>query len=270
MIAARARPPARKRWGQHFLTSPDLAERIVSAARLSPTDTVLEVGPGDGALTRAAIPRVARLLAVEIDPLRARRLAETFSAKERVRVLEGDVLARGFGEWLQAVGWQGPAVLLGNLPYNAATRILTRAIEEPLAISRVVATVQREVAERLVARPREPAYGFLSVRVAAYARARILFDLSPGAFRPRPKVTSSVVELTLRDLPAAPAERDRALAIASLGFRSRRKTLVNALAASGPRRTWEEALSAISRPPLSRAEELSLDDYRALARLVPG
>lgn len=269
MIAAGARPPARKRWGQHFLATPALADRIVSAARLSPTDTVLEVGPGDGALTRAAGARSARLLAVEIDPIRAQRLAEAFAGEPTVRVLAGDVLERSFAEWLAAAGWSGPAVLLANLPYNVGTRIVTRALDERESISRAVVTVQREVAERLVAGPGDSAYGFLSVRVAASARARILFDLPPGAFRPRPKVTSSVVELTRREVPLESAELDRTLVIASLGFRSRRKTLVNALASLGGRAAWERALEAISRTPMARAEELSLDDYRELARRVP-
>jgi 16S rRNA (adenine1518-N6/adenine1519-N6)-dimethyltransferase len=266
-----ARPPipARKRWGQHFLVAAETAERIVNAARLGPEDTVLEVGPGDGALTRPIAARGARLLAVEIDPLRAGELFREFSVNPRVAVATGDVLEKPFRQWLEEAGWPGPAVLVGNLPYNVATPILSRAIEDPGAISRCVATVQREVARRFAAAVGGDDYGYLSVRAAAFARARVLFDLPPSAFRPRPKVVSSVLELSPR-LPALdPVRRARALELASLGFRSRRKTLANALLPAGPRRVWEDALVEIGKGAKARAEELSLEDYLELARRVP-
>ena len=259
--------PARKRWGQHFLASGETAERIADAARLTSADTVVEVGPGDGALTRPIAARVRRLLAIEIDPLRAAALEEEFS-QGRVKIARGDALERPFAGWLALSGWSGPAVLVGNLPYNAATPILLAALGEPETIARCLVTVQREVAERLCARPGQRSYGYLSVRTAAFAQARILFDLPPGAFRPRPKVTSSVVELTRRTPPLDPTRRDGALRLASLGFRMRRKTLANALAAEGGREKWERGLDAMGKSPRVRAEELSLDDYLSLAEIV--
>jgi 16S rRNA (adenine1518-N6/adenine1519-N6)-dimethyltransferase len=261
--------PARKRWGQHFLARGETAERIVAAARLSPSDTVVEVGPGNGALTRPIASRVERLLAIEIDPWRAAALEEEFAGEPRVKIARGDVLERPFSEWLAAAGWSGPAVLVANLPYNAATPILLAAVGEPEAIARSIVTVQREVAERLCARPGQDSYGYLSVRAAAFARARILFDLPPGAFRPRPKVTSSVVELTPRTPPLDVAGRERALSLASLGFRFRRKTLGNALAAEGGREKWERALEALGKSPRARAEELSPEEFVRLAERNP-
>lgn len=257
--------PARKSWGQHFLTRGETARRIVEAARVSSSDTVVEVGPGEGALTGPLARKAGRVLGIEIDPLRAQALAVDFAGNPRVRIVRGDARDRTFGEWIAGEGWDGPAVLVANLPYNAATPILQAAIEEPQAIRRAVVTVQREVAERLSARPGDAGYGYLSVRVAAFARARILFDLPPGAFRPRPKVTSSVVELVARVPGLDPARRERALALASLGFRSRRKTLANALSPEGGRHRWEKALEAIGKGPMVRAEELALEDYMKLA-----
>ena len=259
--------PARKRWGQHFLARGETAERIVAAARLNPTDTVVEVGPGNGALTRPIAARVERLLAIEIDPWRAAALEEEFSGERRVKIMRGDVLERPFAEWLARAGWGGRAVLVANLPYNAATPILLAAIGEPEAIARCVVTVQREVAERLSARPGQENYGYLSVRAAAFARSQILFDLPPGAFRPRPRVQSSVVELSPRSPLLDAPSRDRALEFASLGFRSRRKTLANALAVEGGRAKWERALEAMGKTPRVRAEELSLDDYLRLTEI---
>ena len=259
----------RKRWGQHFLASPEIARRIAEAASLAPADTVLEVGPGDGALTRELLPRAHRIVAIEIDPRRAARLAAELEGHPRARVLPGDVLERSFAEWLAEAGASPPAVLVANLPYNAATPIVTQAIEEPAAIARAVVTVQREVARRFAARPGDPDYGFLSVRASAAAEARVLFDLPPGAFRPPPKVTSSVLALTPRKAPLDPDLRGRALRLASLAFRARRKTLANALAGVAPRGVWQQALTALGRSPLARAEELALDDYLALAARVP-
>ena len=258
--------PARRRWGQNFLASPQTAERIVAAARVGPSDTVLEVGPGDGALTDPLAARAGALVAVEIDPLRAEALAARFAGEPRVTVLQGDVLSRPLRDWLAAAGRAGPALLVANLPYNVATPILTAALEAPETIRRVVATVQREVARRFVARPGDEGYGYLSVRVTARATGRVLFDLPPGAFRPRPKVFSSVLELTPREAPPDSEETRRALCLASLGFNARRKTLANALLSAAPRAHWEEALAALGKGPKARAEELSLEEFLVLAR----
>ena len=261
--------PARKRWGQHFLTRGETALRIVKAARVTSSDTVVEVGPGEGALTAPLAEAAGRLLAIEIDPLRAEALATAFAGNPRVRIVLGDVRDRSFGQWLAAEGWNGTAVLVANLPYNAATAIVQTAIEQPEVIRRAVVTVQREVAERFSARPGDAGYGYLSVRVAAFARSRILFDLPPGAFRPRPRVTSSVVELVARSPALDAIRRARALSLASLAFRSRRKTLANALSGEGGRELWERALAAMGQDARARAEELSPEDYWTLAELAP-
>jgi 16S rRNA (adenine1518-N6/adenine1519-N6)-dimethyltransferase len=177
---------------------------------------------------------------------------------------------RTFREWLAQGGHDGPAVLVANLPYYVATRILSAALEEPDTIRRAVATVQSEVARRFLAGPGEEEYGYLSVRTAARASGRILFDLPPAAFRPRPKVRSSVLELTPRPPIAEEAILQRALRLASLGFQARRKTLANALASAGTRQSWEEALASLGKTARARAEELSLSDFVALARTERG
>ena len=259
--------PARKRWGQHFLVRPETARRIVEAAGLGPRDTAFEVGPGEGALTRPLVGSAGRVLAVEIDPLRIEALAAAFAGADNFRILAGDVLERGFSEWLADAGWSPPAVFVSNLPYNAATPILLRAVEEEGTFTRAIATVQKEVAQRFVATPGGEGYGYLSVRTAAFARARSLFDLPAGAFRPPPKVTSSVIELVPRSPRLPAASRGRALALASLAFRSRRKTAANAIAAAGTvsRRSVERALADSGFDARVRAGELSLDDFVALA-----
>ena len=258
----------KKHFGQHFLHDAGILRQIVQAIGPQPGDRVVEIGPGDGALTRPLAQRAARVVAVEIDPLRARSLARELDGG-RVAVLQGDALSRPLREWLAEGGVAGDAVLVANLPYNAATPIVQAAVEEP-AIRRCVVTVQKEVARRLVARPGDDAYGYLSVRTAARAVGRILFDLPPGAFRPPPKVTSSVVALEPRPDPLDPGARDAALRLASLGFGVRRKTLANALSRVAPRERWEEALAAIGFDTRVRAERLSLEDFLALARATAG
>ncbi len=263
----RPRLPARKRWGQHFLASPETARRIVDAARIAPEDCVLEIGPGDGALTRFLAGAARRVAAVEIDPWRAEALAAEFAGDAHVRILPGDVLSRPIVDWLRAAGCEGEALLVANLPYNVATPILFAAIEARGVVRRAVATVQREVAQRFVARPREAGYGYLSIRTAMHASGRILFDLPPGAFRPRPRVTSSVLELTPRPQPLDAAWSRRALTLASLGFNARRKTLANALSSAGPRAQWEGALETLGHSARARAEELSPEEFLELARI---
>jgi 16S rRNA (adenine1518-N6/adenine1519-N6)-dimethyltransferase len=274
---ARPRLPARKRWGQHFLASPETARRIVDAARVGPDDCVLEIGPGDGALTHILAERARRVVAVEIDPLRAEALAAQFKGVQfeadpdaKVAILPGDALERPPADWLAEGGCAGGGILVANLPYNVATPILFAALESRDRIRRAVATVQREVAHRFVASPGDEGYGYLSVRAAALADGRILFDLPPGAFRPRPKVMSSVLELVPRPDPLPPPLARRALTLASLGFNARRKTLPNALSSAASREFWEAKLSGIGKSARVRAEELSLDDFVALARDWPG
>ena len=262
--------PARKRWGQHFLVRPETAQKIVDAARIGPEDTVVEVGPGDGALTRPLADRAARVLAIEIDPLRSEALERELAGRRSVRISRGDALEKTYGEWLAQAGWKPPAIFVSNLPYNAATAILLRAIEEEGVFSRVVGTVQKEVARRFAAVPGSEGYGYLSVRAAAFAQVRVLFDLAPGAFRPPPKVKSSVLELTPRSPGIGPDERQGALHLASLAFRWRRKTVPNALSSAADRRDVERALEAMDLNPRARPEDLSLQNYAALAgRLNP-
>src|SRR5262245_33131932 len=170
---ARARLPARKRWGQHFLASPETARRIVEAARVGAGDCVLEVGPGDGALTHVLAETARAVVAVEIDPRRAEALAGKYAGHPVVRVVCGDVLERPIANWLEAGGCAGGGLLVANLPYNVATPILFAALESGGAIQRAVATVQREVARRFVARPGDEGYGYLSVRAAALSTGRI-------------------------------------------------------------------------------------------------
>jgi 16S rRNA (adenine1518-N6/adenine1519-N6)-dimethyltransferase len=216
---------ARKRLGQHFLHHRAILARIADALGPRPGDLVLEIGPGQGALTEALVARGARVVAIEKD----RDLAPMVRARlPAVTVVEGDALEL---DWRETAG-AGPAdqlLVTGNIPYNITTPLLDRALLPPRP-ARIVFLVQKEVAERIVAKPGSKSYGALSVGVQAVAHAEKLFGVPAGAFHPPPKVDSAVIRVT----PLAPplvADRDllrfRRLVVGLFGFR--RKQLLRGL-----------------------------------------
>ncbi len=255
------RASRRPRWGQNFLADPRLALRIADALGAGPGETVVEIGSGRGALTGPLLARGLRVVAFEIDPVLAASLRAGAAGRALVVVTE-DALRADVGAALAAAGASPPVPLVGNLPYESATPMLRAFVRRADLFTRLVVMVQREVADRLTARPRTGAYGFLTLDIGAHAAVRRLFDVGPGAFSPPPKVTSSVVEL----LPHPAVEgAEGALTAASAAFTTRRKSLRNALAARWGRERAADALAAAGVPPLTRAEELSLSHFAALA-----
>ena len=258
------RASRRPRWGQNFLSDPRVARRIVASLGAGPGETVVEIGPGRGALTGPLLSAGLRVVAFEIDG----RLAEALRSREAGRplaVVTGDVLEADVASALSEASAVPPVPLVGNLPYESATPMIRSFARRGDLFRRLVVMVQREVADRLTAGPGNGAYGYLTLDVGAHADAHRLFDVAPGAFSPPPKVTSSVVEL----VPHPPAAGVRAaLAVASAAFTVRRKSLRNALAARWGRERAGEALASAGIPPLARPEELSLDRFVALAEAL--
>lgn len=253
----RARPPR----GQHFLVNATTIRKILDALGAGEGETVVEIGPGRGALTRPLLDRGVRVLAFEIDPPLAARLSAELS--ERALFVETeDALRADVGAALDRIGTTPPVPLVGNLPYESATPMIRAFVRRPDLFSRLVVMVQREVADRLVSPPGGDAYGFLTLDVGAHASARRLFDVGRGEFSPPPRVTSSVVELVPR---AASAGTDAALKVASAGFTLRRKTLVNALTPLWGRERAADAVAEAGLPPTARAETLGLDVFRRLS-----
>ena len=213
-------PPTRKSLGQHFLTDRRILGRIADALHLSGGETVLEIGPGRGALTDLLVERAGRLIAIEYDRALAELLRERYARRGNVLIAEADVLATDLGA-LAA----GPYVLVGNVPYYITTPILFHALTPPRA-ERAVYLVQREVADRLSAKPGTKEYGALTVNVAAVARAETLFRVPAGAFSPPPKVESAVVRITPLDAPLVGPEEERPFRTLVQGaFGMRRKQL---------------------------------------------
>jgi 16S rRNA (adenine1518-N6/adenine1519-N6)-dimethyltransferase len=257
----------RKGLGQHFLIEPTLARRIVALAGVGPGHHVVEVGPGLGSLTVALASAGARVLAVEIDP----RLADaTRDAAgpwgDRVEVIEADAVTV---DWSSALGDPGPWAVVANLPYNVSVPVVLRLLEGEPRVAPLLVMVQREVGERLAAAPGEPHYGAVSVRVAYWARARVLRRVSRSVFWPEPNVDSVLVLIERRPPPPG-VDRERLFELIGVSFGQRRKTMRNALLRLGlDPDNARDALRRADISPMSRPEALGLDEFVRLARALP-
>jgi 16S rRNA (adenine1518-N6/adenine1519-N6)-dimethyltransferase len=244
----------KKKWGQNFLRNRGAVEKIVAAVEPAPDDIVLEVGPGEGVLTEKLVELGNRTIAIEIDPDLARRLRAKFG--ERLELREEDAVDAPLPD--------APYRAVGNLPYNVGTPILRRVIADPNC-RRAVFMLQKEVAERVTAKPGTEAYGYLTLYVQAFASARTLMTLDPRSFYPPPKVRSAVVVLDPRD-PGLTSDREPLLNLISTAFRMRRKKLVNNLI-GWHELTREQVLAAMERAGVdtdARAETLSLAEFDRL------
>lgn len=242
--------------GQHFLRSAGTLEKIARAACPEPGSQVIEIGPGEGALTEYLVERAKRVWAVEVDPELAARLMLRFRGDARLKVVLRDVLQTDLTQW-------GPAVVAGNLPYYITSPVIERTLAMGKLLTRAVFLIQKEVAERLTAKPGTRDYGFLTVATQLHARAEKLFTVPPGAFSPPPKVDSAVVRLTPH--PTTGYDPAPMLAFLGLCFRQKRKTLRNNLIDVFPREMVETQPEA-----KLRAEQLTLDDFRDLYRRLSG
>lgn len=257
----------RARLGQVFLADPRVERRILAALQLKPTDVILEIGAGPGNMTELLAETAAQVIAVELDPKWAERLRERFAAGGRVAVLESDILQLPLDEVARRAG-RKRLKIFGNLPYYITSPILMHLFQHALVIEDAVIMVQREVAERLVARPGSKNYGLLSVSCQYYSRPELLFVIPPRAFRRPPKVESALVRLTI-------APQGEALGIKDEGafwrwlraaFAHKRKTLANNVKHLCNPAHLRAAMQQHGINPRTRAETLSLPQLAALYR----
>ncbi len=256
---------ARKRFGQHFLLDLNLTRRIARAAAPLNEGTVIEIGPGPGGLTRALLLEgAARVVAVEVDARAFGPLLELQAAAgRRLDLLEADALKiepRDLGA--------APRRIVANLPYNVSTALLVRWLHAASDIADMVLMFQKEVVDRLVAVPRTKDYGRLSVLAQHVCEVRRLFDVSPTAFVPPPKVTSAVARLTPRPQSARLADLRPLERVTAAAFGQRRKMLRGSLA--GVFADPVAMLERVGLQPTARAEELSVDDFVKLAGAIDG
>lgn len=248
--------PKRRRLGQNFLVDETIAEKIAAALAEEPA-RVLEIGPGRGALTEVLLERFGRVLALELDEQLVPALVQRFGGYG-LDVRHSDALSDDLDSILAA---ESPWQVASNLPYSVGTAILRRLLRRNDLFTRMVVMLQREVALRVVAEPGGKGHGLIALERAAWANARLLFDVGPRAFRPRPKVVSSVVVLDLKPCNHNPKILDQALKLASQALTLPRKMLSNAL----PREIENSMIEAAGLEPTQRPGTVSLEGWMRLA-----
>jgi 16S rRNA (adenine1518-N6/adenine1519-N6)-dimethyltransferase len=254
----------RRALGQHFLRDAGIARAIVELVAPTANDLVVEIGPGEGALTAELARRAGRLIALEVDPVLAAQLRLRFPG---VEIVEADARTWDYGTLAAPPG--GRVLVVGNLPYSVGKPILMALVAARTAIDAMALMLQREVAERVAAAPGSRVYGSLSVLTQFYCDVELSLRVPAGAFRPPPKVESAVIRLgVLRSPRVAVADERRFHVVVRAAFAQRRKTLANALSAGLGRPA--EALRTAAGPAgidLSRrAETLTIFEFAELAR----
>ena len=254
--------PAKKSLGQNFLVDRRIVSRILAAADLSPNDTILEIGPGRGILTRPLAERAASLTAIELDNDLAAALTNEFAGHPHVRIIHAD--AREI-DIASAIPSDTPYKLIANLPYYAAQPIIRRFLEDERKPALMVVMVQREVARNMTAAPGD--MSLLSVATQLYGRPRIVASVPPRAFRPAPKVTSAIVRIDVFPEPTLTLDSiDAFFTLVRAGFSAPRKQIHNCLqqGLSIPRHDAENILAQAGIDHRRRPQTLSLDDWGSL------
>jgi 16S rRNA (adenine1518-N6/adenine1519-N6)-dimethyltransferase len=267
-------PKARKQFAQHWLRSEKALNKIVAAAKLQQSDRILEIGPGTGILTRQLLPQVQSSVAVEIDRDLCELLVKKLGNIENFLLLQGDFLTLDLDTQLAAFpAFQKPNKVVANIPYNITGPILEKLLgtisqPAPDPFDLIVLLVQKEVAERLYARPGSRAFGALSVRVQYLAACEFICDVPAKAFSPPPKVDSAVVRLQPR-LVEPPAKEPKNLeTLVKLGFSSKRKMLRNNLKSVIESDRLCLLLEQLEVNPQARAEDLSVQQWVALSNIL--
>ena len=255
-----------KKFGQNFLIDERVLGRIMDAAEIGKDDCVIEVGPGIGTMTQYLAERAREVVAVEIDKMLIPILADTLSAYENVTVLNEDILKVDIGALVQEKNHGKPVKLVANLPYYITTPIIMGLFESGVPIRSITVMVQKEVAERMQAKPGTKDYGALSLAVQYYAEAEVVANVPQNCFIPRPQVGSAVIRLTCYEEPPVQVrDAGRMFAVIRAVFNQRRKTMVNSVAnAKELGVSKEQVLCALTRMGQSqtvRGETFSLEQF---------
>lgn len=257
----------RKSWGQNFLVNREAVAKLIAAAKLTDSDTVLEIGPGLGVMTEPLLTAVSKVVAVEIDPWLCQFLSHRFSQRVNFQLVQGDALAQDI-----SLLFSEPYIVVANLPYNISSPLLLKLVGQPHPPLRAIVLLQWEVARRLTASPGTRDYGALTVLMQYHCQTDILFKLSPGNFFPPPKVDSAAVRLLLRPSPCQPRNEEFFFRLVKIAFSQRRKMLKGLLASAldMPKDEAGRALADIGLAEDIRGEKLSLENFVALADKLAG
>lgn len=262
----------RKKYGQNFLTDTSVLDGIVDSAGLTGEDTVLEIGPGLGALTRRLAAAAGRVLAVEIDEGLIPLLKGTLSDHDNVTLINGDILKLDIEDLCREYAPGGRLHVVANLPYYITTPIVLRLLEHRESISDITVMIQKEVAGRMQAVPGGKEYGALSLAVQYYSDPEIVMNVSPDCFFPAPEVDSVVIRLKSRETPGVIVRDEKLMFdLIRATFNMRRKTMPNALMSAGrgfTRDQIESALAQMGKTPTVRGETFTLEEFGELADIL--
>lgn len=262
---------AKKRYGQNFLIDPKVLSRIIEGADITKEDTVLEIGPGIGTMTQALCEAAGHVIAVEIDRDMIPLLEENLAEFHNYEIINEDILKVDLKKLIKE-----RLKIAANLPYYITTPIIMGLLEQDLPLDSVTVMVQKEVAERMQAKPGTKDYGALTLAVQYYTKAEIIANVPSNCFIPRPNVDSAVIRLKLHeDPPVRPADEKKMFGLIRAAFSQRRKTLVNALKNDAAlssegvsRERIEAALQKMELDPNIRGERLSLEEFARLSDLL--
>ncbi|MBI4687577.1 MAG: ribosomal RNA small subunit methyltransferase A [Nitrospirae bacterium] len=249
--------PVRRPLGQHFLFDPNILKRIIDSSGITPEDTVLEIGPGLGTMTRLLAHYAGKVIAIEVDSRLSERLKETLSSAANVEIINADALKYPFNDI------SGKFKVVANIPYYITTPLLFRFLEFKERIPSMTLLMQKEVAERIVAKPGRKDYGVLSITAQLYTRPEIKFIVSRGTFSPPPRVDSALVHFEVSGEPIYKIKDERLfLKVVKTAFSQRRKTILNTLKSYAG---IKEALDRAGIDPKLRPENLSIEDFIKIA-----
>lgn len=272
-----AKIQAKKSLGQNFLIDKNISNKIVNNLACPSGGYAFEIGPGTGALTELLLNKGVQLTAIELDKRAVEELEKSFPTEKyaNLTLLNQDFLKFDIWRYYQGLDINQKLYAIGNIPYNISSKIFFALFDNASIINEAVLMIQKEVAQRLVAKPKSKAYGILTVAIELIGSAKILFDVPPSCFHPRPKVTSSIIKFNFDDSGLDHKGFKSTMAIVRAAFNQRRKTLRNALKSYIETKTGEKIDLVLSPEKLDgidylskRAEELTKDDYLKINSLI--
>ena len=267
--------PIQKKYGQNFLIDDNILRGIVEAAGIEESDTVLEIGPGLGALTGLLCRAAHHVYAVEVDRMLIPILSESMADHDNLTLINQDILKVDIEELIDFRSQQQRIKVVANLPYYITTPIIMQLLEKEKCISSITVMVQKEVAQRMSERPGSKSYGALSLAVQYYAAVEYIMTVSKNCFLPKPDVDSAVIRLDIYDpseRPVKTRDPEKMFRIIRAAFNQRRKTLVNAISNSAEldieKNSILAALSRLGKPETIRGEALTLEEFARLSDLI--
>ncbi len=248
----------KKSLGQHFLMDQNVIRKIMESCELSPKDNVLEIGPGEGAITKMIAPQVKHLTAVEKDRELAQKLTADFIDSANIKIIHDDILKYPFEDI------EPNTKLIGNLPYNISTPIIEKILNYKQQFSSILIMVQLEYGQRLIAKPHTKDYSSFTLFVNYHADIKMLFKINRTCFHPPPKIQSCFLKLTPKNPPVQPSHEKLLFQIIRSAFQQRRKTIENSLSGNCSKERIHTLLKSLNIDHRSRAENLLLEDYRRI------